>query len=78
MTDAPALVSFDADIKPLFRASDRDAMLRAFDLWSRDDVAAHVAQIATRLKDGSMPCDGAWSTAQVTLLDAWIDGGLRP
>jgi hypothetical protein len=78
MTDIPAIVSFDADIKPLFRASDRDAMSRAFDLWSRDDVAAHAAQITARLKDGSMPCDGAWPTGQVMLFEAWIDGGLRP
>jgi hypothetical protein len=78
MTDTPAVVSFDADIKPLFRASDRDAMSRAFDLWSRDDVAAHAAQITTRLKDGSMPCDKAWPTTHVMLFEAWIDGGLRP
>jgi hypothetical protein len=78
MIDTPTVVSFDADIKPLFRASDRDAMSRAFDLWSRDDVAAHAAQITTRLKDGSMPCDEAWPTAQVILFEAWVDGGLRP
>jgi hypothetical protein len=78
MNDTPAVVSFNVDIKPLFRASDRDAMSRAFDLWSRDDVAAHAAQITTRLKDGSMPCDGAWTATQVMLFEAWIDDGLQP
>jgi hypothetical protein len=78
MADTRAALSFEADIKPLFRASDREAMSRAFDLWSRDDVAAHAAQITTRLKDGSMPCDGAWPPAQVMAFEAWIDGGLRP
>lgn len=31
-------ISFDADIKPLFREKDRDSMRRAFDLWSYADV----------------------------------------
>jgi hypothetical protein len=78
MNDTPTHVSFDADIKPLFRVDDRDAMSRAFDLWSRDDVAAHASQIAARLKDGSMPCDGPWPTTQVLLFEAWIGGGLQP
>jgi hypothetical protein len=78
MNDAPSPISFDADIKPLFRASDRDAMSRAFDLWSREDVAAHAAQIVSRLKDGSMPCDGPWPTTQITLFEAWVDGDLQP
>jgi hypothetical protein len=53
-------ISFDADIKPLFRKKDRDSMRRVFDLWSYADVQIHAAAIAARLKDGSMPCDGAW------------------
>ena len=32
---------FEADIKPLFREHDRDAMRFAFDLWSHDDVSTH-------------------------------------
>jgi hypothetical protein len=78
MSDTTPPVRFDDQIKPLFRASDRAAMSKAFDLWSRDDVAAHATQIAARLKDGSMPCDGAWPANQVTLFDAWVDGGLQP
>ena len=39
-------ISFDADIKPLFREKDRDSMLRAFDLWSYADVQAHADAIA--------------------------------
>ena len=42
-TEAPKL-GFEADIKPLFRDKDRDAMRRAFDLWSYGDVVAHAAQ----------------------------------
>ena len=31
-------LSFERDIKPLFRAKDRDSMLTAFDLFDYDDV----------------------------------------
>jgi hypothetical protein len=78
MSESPSPVSFETDIKPLFRASDRSSMSRTFDLWSRDDVASHATQIAARLKDGSMPCDGPWPPNQVTLFDSWVDGGLQP
>ena len=38
-------LSFERDIRPLFRESDRDAMSGVFDLWSYDDVNAHSASI---------------------------------
>ena len=37
-------------------------MLRAFDLWSYADVVAHAEPIAQQLREGTMPCDGAWPT----------------
>ena len=71
-------VGFAAHIKPLFRARDRQSMSFAFDLWSYDDVRAHAADIARRLQDGSMPCDGAWSAARIEVFQRWADTGLRP
>ena len=38
-TDNP--ISFEQQIKPLFRERDRQSMKWAFDLWSRDDVAGN-------------------------------------
>jgi hypothetical protein len=70
--------SFETDIKPLFREKDRAAMLRAFDLWSFDDVRTHAEQIAKRLQNGSMPCDGAWPAEDVTKFADWISSGARP
>jgi hypothetical protein len=67
--------SFAKDIKPLFRESDRTAMLNAFDLWSVDDVTANSGAILGAVESGSMPCDGAWPDEQVDLLRRWIDGG---
>ena len=40
MTDATS-PTFERDIKPLFRGSDPDAMIAAFELWSFDDVKAN-------------------------------------
>jgi hypothetical protein len=68
-------VSYASDIKPLFRESDRQAMLSAFDLWSVADVRANGEAIAARLRNGTMPCDGAWPDGQVMLFDRWLTQG---
>lgn len=68
-------VSFESDIKVLFREKDRDSMRRAFDLWSYADVQGHADSIAARLKNGSMPCDGAWPAERVELFERWMQEG---
>ena len=73
-TPAPQ-ISFEADIKPLFREKDRDSMRRRFDLWSYADVQANADAIAGRLKNGSMPCDGAWPPDRVALFERWVEQG---
>jgi hypothetical protein len=73
--DAP---SFEADIKPLFREGDRRSMEFAFDLWSYDDVAENADAILGRLRNGSMPCDGAWPEEQVERFAGWIEAGKQP
>jgi CDGSH-type Zn-finger protein/truncated hemoglobin YjbI len=71
-------VGFAAHIKPLFRQRDRQSMSFAFDLWSYDDVRTRAADILARLRDGSMPCDGAWEAAKVEVFQRWIDTGTQP
>jgi hypothetical protein len=66
---------FEADIRPLFRETDRDSMRRAFDLWAYADVVEHGQAIAERLADGTMPCDGAWPSEKVDLFRRWLDEG---
>ena len=68
-------ISYERDIKPLFRAKDRDSMLAAFDLFDYDDVVARADAIVASLRSGKMPCDGAWPAAQVDKLQQWIDAG---
>ena len=70
-------LSFEQHIKPLFRQRDRQSMQFAFDLWSHDDVSRHGAAILDRLRNGTMPCDGAWPTEQTDVFARWIDSG-RP
>ena len=70
--------SFESDIKPLFREGDRRSMEFAFDLWSHDDVSQNADAILGRLRNGSMPCDGAWPDDQVERFQGWIASGKQP
>ena len=70
--------SFETDIKPLFREGDRRSMEFAFDLWSYDDVSQNADAILGRLRNGSMPCDGAWPDDQVERFQDWIESGKQP
>jgi len=71
-------VSFAAHIKPLFRERDRQSMSFAFDLWSFPDVSSRATEILDRLRDGSMPCDGAWPAARIEVFQRWAETGRQP
>jgi CDGSH-type Zn-finger protein/truncated hemoglobin YjbI len=71
-------VGFARHIKGLFRSRDRAAMRFAFDLWSATDVAEHAEAIIGRLREGSMPCDGAWPPDRIDVFQRWIDDGSQP
>jgi hypothetical protein len=73
-----AQLSFERDIRPLFRPDDVDAMSFAFDLSSYDEVRDNAEPIYERLADGSMPCDGKWPAQDVERFRRWIDGGFDP
>jgi len=68
-------VSFESDIRPLFRDKDRERMEFAFDLWSYNDVKENADAILERLDEGSMPCDGAWPDDQLALFRRWVESG---
>jgi len=72
MADEPQL-SFDEDIKPLFRESDRTEMEWAFDLWNESDVRSNADAILERLEAGDMPCDDAWSADKIEIFKAWTN-----
>jgi hypothetical protein len=68
-------LSFERDIKPLFRERDRQSMKWAFDLWSQDDVARNGDGILEQLSAGTMPCDGAWPDEQIDVFRSWLEAG---
>ena len=68
-------LSFEHDIKPLFREKDRSAMMAAFDLFDYADVAKNADAIDGSVRSGQMPCDGAWPDVDVDKLQHWIDAG---
>ena len=68
-------LSFERDIRPLFRDKDRNSMLKSFDLWWYADVVKHQEKIADLLADGSMPCDERWTSERVGLFRRWIAQG---
>ena len=76
--ESTAPLSFEADVKPLFREADRRSMTFMFDLWAFDDVNEHADEILERVRDGTMPCDRAWGQADIDRFERWIAGGKQP
>jgi hypothetical protein len=73
-TESAVGLSFELDIKPLFRERDRRAMLTHFDLWSYDDVRRNADVILDGVRTGVAP-DGKWPRTKVDLLRRWIESG---
>ena len=60
-------ISFETDIKPLFRYKDINAMRNRFDLSNYEDVKNNASAIYERVEEGSMPCDEAWEENKVNI-----------
>jgi CDGSH-type Zn-finger protein/truncated hemoglobin YjbI len=79
--EAPALpapnekVEFGKHIKALFRERDVKSMKFAFDLTSYSDVSTHADAILERVRNGTMPCDGAWPKERVDVFARWVTAG---
>ena len=69
-------MSFEQDIRPLFRAEDVESMSFAFDLSSYEDVRSNAQEIYERVAEGTMPCDVPWEEQQVTRFREWMDAGM--
>ena len=76
--DSATGLSFERDVRPMFREKDHESMLGHNDLWSYGDVQAHQDAILSRLRDGTMPCDEAWPPEQVAVFQRWMAGGSAP
>ncbi len=70
------MVSFERDIRPLFRDKDVKSMRSAFDLHAYADVKTHSQAIYDAVVGGEMPCDGPWPAEHTTLFKQWMDAGM--
>lgn len=72
-----AVLSFEEDIKPLFRPRDVNVMQAeaGFNLHKYEDVKAKAGKILERLRL-DMPCDGLWPEEDVKKFEAWKDDGM--
>ena|SRR3989304_8745516 len=69
-------VSFEKDIKPLFKPIDIQSMNdRGLDLENYNQIKERAPLIYKRLSEGSMPCYGPWPKKNIQLFKKWIDGG---
>lgn len=76
----PGAPIFERDVRPLFTAFHRQAMLFAFDLHAYAEVRANHVTILARLKNGSMPCiagGGPLPAQDIATFEAWITGGFQ-
>jgi hypothetical protein len=48
----------------------------AFDLWSVPDVRSHADAILEQVRNGTMPCDGAWPTEWIDVFARWVATGM--
>ncbi|HEX6279831.1 MAG TPA: hypothetical protein VFZ49_07400, partial [Pyrinomonadaceae bacterium] len=73
-------VSFANDIRPLFRDSDIDTMIkvRKLDLSNFEQVSSAADSILKRLAAGEMPCDAPWPEKDIDTFRQWIADGKRP
>jgi hypothetical protein len=78
LPEANEPVSFERQIGPMFRQRDRQSMKFVFDLGAYDDVKKHADAILERLRDGSMPCDGAWPQERIDAFQRWVNSGKAP
>ncbi len=76
MANDDSTPGFARDIRPLFRESDRESMVFAFDLWDYNDVCKYAQDILERLSGGSMPCDREWPDERITQFRRWIEAGM--
>src|ERR1043166_741999 len=84
--DAKKVMSFAADIRPLFTQLDIDHMDWFCDLGNYEDVKTNADEISHRLKGQGgavMPPPpnkgghGPWPAENIALFDAWIAGGCQ-
>ncbi|MFC8918572.1 hypothetical protein ACGF5F_05175 [Streptomyces sp. NPDC047821] len=70
---------FELHIRPMFRATDRDHMRFAVDLWDYDAVVAQGGDILDRLEEDMPPVatGGPWPEEWIALFRRWHEGARK-
>ncbi len=70
---------FELHIKPMVRATDREHMLFALDLWDYDQVRSHADDILERVELDMPPLGtgGLWPQEWIDLFRRWMDSGFK-
>jgi twitching motility protein PilT len=69
-------LSFERDIKPMFKEDQRMQMKWAFDLWDYDNVKENISDILKRIEGGDVPFEDGWPKEQLAVLRSWMREGL--
>jgi rubrerythrin len=71
--------SYQADIRPLFRDFDVDALkhLDNIDLNDVADVQANGKALQEQIEAGTFPYDACWPPEQIDLFGRWVEGGMK-
>ena len=85
VTNMAKVTSYQSDIRPLFTERDIQAMSKAFNLASYDDVKAHAAIIYDRIRGiggAVMPPppprgEGPWAQDRIELFARWMADGCQ-
>jgi hypothetical protein len=77
--EAPMRVlSFTADIRPLFRSYDIESMKPfGIDLSSYENVKKHGQDIYARLSAKEMPCDAPWNEHHLQTFKEWLESSME-
>jgi hypothetical protein len=85
MPESDGSISFQRDIRPLFREIDIDhmspmgVMLDQYDYMSGEDNAQAVYESLTGEQQPQMPIGGPyWDAEQLALFEKWMAGGRKP
>ena len=72
-------LSFEKDIRPMFRKFEVDSMKPVgLDLSSYEQVKKAAKKVHGMLAAHKMPCDKPWSGEKIARFKRWMDGGARP